>query len=139
MHRGLGVVVVSLLASASWARGYEVWLVDQSNSFGKSYGGRILIFDGKKVARGGDDGDCDDDPPATPGPEAVIDLGAQTAAMCLARTGANPVRPHMVVFNSTETHAALSFVASGHVVFFDARTRAPRGQPRCALRRARCP
>lgn len=31
----------------------------------------------------------------------------------------------MVVFNSTDTHAALAFVASGHVVFFDARTRTP--------------
>jgi hypothetical protein len=119
---GLALIAV-LVASSSWARGYEVWLVDQSNSFGKAYGGRILIFDGKRVAHGGDDDD-DDGPPVT-APEAIVDLGDQTSALCLARTGANPVRPHMVVFNSTETHAALSFVASGHVVFFDARTRAP--------------
>jgi hypothetical protein len=43
----------------------------------------------------------------------------------MEKTGANPVRPHMLVFNSTETHAVLAFVASGHVVFFDARTRQP--------------
>ena len=35
-------------------------------------------------------------------------------------TGANSVRPHMIFFNSTGTHAVRSFVASGHVVFFDA-------------------
>ena len=128
MRQGLSLVVMlSLVGSAAWARGrgYEVWLVDQSNSFGKSYGGRILIYDGKKVARDGDD-DCDgdDDEQASTAPEAVIDLGAATADLCFAKTGAYPVRPHMVVFNSTETHGALSFVASGHVIFFDTRTRA---------------
>ena len=43
----------------------------------------------------------------------------------MASTGANPVRPHMIFFNSTGSHAVLAFVASGHVVFFDAATRAP--------------
>ncbi|HEY1086510.1 MAG TPA: hypothetical protein VGE37_02405, partial [Archangium sp.] len=97
--------------------------MDQSNSFGKSYGGRIIVFDGKQAARGGDDGDDDSGP--SDAAQEVIDLGAGTADLCFARTGAFPVRPHMVVFNSTETHAALSFVASGHVVFFNAKTRQP--------------
>ena len=109
-------LVIGVSGSAAWGEGYEVWLVDQSNSFGKAYGGRIFVFDGQKAARGVEGDEA---------PEAVIDLGAATSDLCLARTGANPVRPHMVVFNSTETHAALSFVASGHVVFFDARTRQP--------------
>lgn len=119
-------VLVSFMASWSSAAGYEIWLVDQSNSFGKTYGGRILIFDGKSAAKGGDDGE-DNKSSASSGstPTDVIDLGGAVSDLCLAKTGANPVRPHMIVFNSTETHAAMSFVASGHVVFFDARTRAP--------------
>ena len=44
---------------------------------------------------------------------------------CLDHTGANPVRPHMLTFNGTYTHAILAFVASGHVVFFNAATRTP--------------
>ena len=43
----------------------------------------------------------------------------------MQRTGANPVRPHMLLFNATHTHAILSFVVSGHVVIFDAETRTP--------------
>jgi len=93
---------------------HEVWLVDQSNSQGKLYGGAIYIYDGEALR--------------TDAASAVaerVDLGDAVAALCRATTGANPVRPHMLVFNSTETHAVLGFVASGHVVFFDARTRQP--------------
>jgi hypothetical protein len=95
---------------------YEVWLVDQANSRGLAYGGYIHIFDGESLTGGR---------PSDAEPADVIDLGADVAALCFASTGANPVRPHMLVFNSMDTHAALSFVASGHVVFFDARTRGP--------------
>ena len=42
-----------------------------------------------------------------------------------AQTGANPVRPHMLAFNASHTHAILTFVASGHVVVFEAATRTP--------------
>ena len=45
--------------------------------------------------------------------------------MCLAQTGTAPVRPHMLLFNRRGSHAILSFVASGHVVFLDARKRTP--------------
>jgi hypothetical protein len=55
----------------------------------------------------------------------VIDLSGDTAALCMAETGANPVRPHMLLFDSAHEHAVLSFVASGHVVVFDAQTREP--------------
>jgi hypothetical protein len=95
---------------------FEVWLVDQSNSPGQTYGGRIAIF-------AGDDISGSSASAATP--IATIDLGADTAALCMAQTSANPVRPHMLFFNSTQSHAVLSFVASGHVVFFNARLRVP--------------
>ncbi|WP_438029185.1 hypothetical protein [Sorangium sp. So ce233] len=93
---------------------HEVWLVDQSDSPGTSFGGRIFIYDDEQVRRDA----------ATAVPE-VIDLAGATASLCMAQTGANPVRPHMLAFNNEDSHAVLSFVASGHVVFFDAATRAP--------------
>jgi YVTN family beta-propeller protein len=43
----------------------------------------------------------------------------------MAQTGANPVRPHMLTMNKASTHAIISFVVSGHVLFMDARTRQP--------------
>jgi hypothetical protein len=63
--------------------------------------------------------------PSDAAPTDIINLGGATAQLCLNQTGANPVRPHMLFFNSTETHAVLSFVASGHVVFFNAQTKQP--------------
>jgi hypothetical protein len=45
--------------------------------------------------------------------------------MCSLKTGVNPVRPHMLAFNAAETHAIVSFVASGHILFINAATRAP--------------
>ena len=96
--------------------GYEVWLVDQSNSPGKAYGGSIAIFDGEDVSGRS---------ASRASPVATIDLGGATAALCMAETAANPVRPHMIFFNAEQSHAVLSFVASGHVVFFNAASREP--------------
>jgi hypothetical protein len=93
----------------------EVWLVDQSNSAGQTYGGAIHIFKASQVL-----GNRLVDDVAE-----VIDLAGATASRCVASTAAAPVRPHMLFFNSTHTHAVLSFVASGHVVVFDAATREP--------------
>jgi DNA-binding beta-propeller fold protein YncE len=95
---------------------YEVWIVDQSDTRGLDYGGTLYVFSGADL-RG----------PASSSakPASVIDLGGQTSAMCRDRTGASPVRPHMVLFNREQTHATLAFVASGHVVMFDAATRKP--------------
>jgi len=95
---------------------YEVWLIDQSNSFGKTYGGALYVWDGDDIT-GAD--------AASAEPTDVVDLGGGLADLCFANTGANPVRPHMIVFNSTETHGVLSFVVSGHVVFFDGPTHEP--------------
>ncbi|MGQ0650148.1 MAG: hypothetical protein ACT4P7_21565 [Gemmatimonadaceae bacterium] len=94
----------------------EVWLVDQSNTNGLTYGGAIHVF---AVS------DLMGESAAKAKPIATINLAGATAALCLAQTGVNPVRPHMLFFNSTNTHGVLSFVVSGHVVIFDGATRAP--------------
>jgi hypothetical protein len=93
---------------------HEVWLVDQSNSPGLAHGGRIFIYDDEALRQDA----------ASAVPE-VIDLAGAASNLCLTQTGVNPVRPHMLVFKNTDSHAILSFVASGHVVFFNAATRAP--------------
>ena len=111
----LALISIGLMAPAQAAK-YEVWLVDQSNSPGKTYGGAIYIYEGS---------DLHGEALTSAAPTSVIDLGAGAAALCLSTTGANPVRPHMVLFNSTHSHAILSFVASGHVLILDAATRAP--------------
>jgi hypothetical protein len=102
--------------AADLEESFEVWLVDQSNSPGKTFGGKIYIYDG---------GDISGRSASNAVASATIDLGGDTAALCLAQTGVNPVRPHMVFFNSTHSHAVLAFVASGHVVFFNAAARTP--------------
>ena len=94
--------------------GYEVWAIDQSNSPGRTFGGTLYIYDGEALG----------ERPAAARPE-VVDLGGAVSSLCLAETGANPVRPHIVLFNANDTHAIIAFVASGHVVFLDAATRAP--------------
>jgi DNA-binding beta-propeller fold protein YncE len=111
---GALVALVLLLAPTARAAGhekYEVWAIDQSNSPGLSHGGTLYVWDGHDLARG------------RHGSGAVarrIDLAGAVAAMCLAKTGANPVRPHMLAINPSQTHAIIAFVASGHVVFLDA-------------------
>jgi len=102
---------------------HEVWLVDQSDTrfdgdaaadgFAR-YGGRVYIYDGGALRRD-----------ASRARAEVIELGDATAALCRAQTGANPVRPHMLTFNRSHSHGILSFVASGHIVFFKAETRRP--------------
>ena len=94
----------------------EVWVVDQSDTNGLTYGGTIHIYAlpdlmGASASRAR--------------PSARVDLAGATASLCMANTGANPVRPHMLFFNSRHTHGVLAFVASGHVVIFDGATRAP--------------
>jgi hypothetical protein len=98
------------------AQNFEVWLIDQSNSSGKTYGGRIYIYEGS---------DLNGSNASSAAPTDVLDLGDETTTLCLGQTSVNPVRPHMLSFNSTHTHAILTFVASGHVVVFEAATRTP--------------
>ena len=110
------VTVLSGAAGASGQGKYEVWAIDQSNSPGKTFGGTLYIWDGHAL----------ENRHRAPTTEAErIDLGAAAAALCLARTGANPVRPHMMAMNPAQTHAIIAFVATGHVLFLDAGTRQP--------------
>jgi hypothetical protein len=121
----LAVAFLTLsVATPGSARDFEVWLVDQSDSFGKTYGGTVHIFAGSDL-NGAD--------ASSTKPTDVLDLGGATAAHCLAQTGANPVRPHMLSFNANHSHAILTFVASGHVVVYDAATRAPVGCVRTSV------
>ena len=100
------------------ADSYEVWLVDQSDAPGKSFGGTLYVFDGEDLPAPG---------ASAARPRERVDLSAEVSARCLAETGANPVRPHMLLFNREQTHAVLSFVASGHVAILDAARHAPVG------------
>jgi hypothetical protein len=109
---GAGVVLVGG-STASGVGGYEVWAVDQSDSVADG-GGRVHIFEGAAL-------EAD---PAGAGAE-VVDLGAETRSLCLEQTGSAPRRPHMLMFNTPQSHAVLAFVATGHVVFFDAPERRP--------------
>jgi hypothetical protein len=95
---------------------YEVWIIDQSDSPGLKHGGKIYVFQGAQFAGGRT--------PDAAGATA-IDLGGAASALCRGRTGADPVRPHMVLFNRGFTHAVVAFVASGHVLVLDAATREP--------------
>ena len=104
------------ISAADSARDFEVWLIDQSDANGQAFGGTIHIYDGN---------DLTGEAAATATPADVIDLSGETSTLCMASTGAYPVRPHMLFFNSTHSHGILSFVTSGHVVVFNAETRAP--------------
>jgi hypothetical protein len=98
------------------AADYEVWVVDQSDTRGLKHGGTLYVYAGSDL-EGAD--------PSSARPAVIVDLGGEASALCRERTGADPVRPHMVLFNHEHTHATLAFVASGHVVMFDAATRRP--------------
>jgi DNA-binding beta-propeller fold protein YncE len=107
---------VTLTALASGQGTYEVWAIDQSNSLGQTFGGTLYIWDGH---------DLENRHRARSVAAEKVDLAGPTVALCLASTGVNPVRPHMIAMNPSQTHAIISFVASGHVVFMDAAARLP--------------
>jgi hypothetical protein len=126
MHRYLWTVLVAVVtlglftlgvvgvAGARDGSGYEVWAVDQSNTNGTTSGGTIHVYDGRDL-EGRD---------ASGAQAERIDLTA-AVALCVAQTGTAPVRPHMLFFNTAESHAVVAFVASGHVLFLDADDRTP--------------
>ncbi len=132
-------VVLGFSRTTSGRADYEVWAIDQSDSPGKAYGGTLYIWDGQELERRRgvrdhqndrlDDAGGDDrlDPLRwfrRPRGERV-DLGAQVSQLCLSKTGAFPVRPHMIAVNPAQTHVIVSFVATGHVLFIEAASRAP--------------
>jgi DNA-binding beta-propeller fold protein YncE len=104
---------------------FEVWAMDQSNTRDENANGSVLdsvdsggtlyIYRGAELqGRKADQ--------ASP---EVIDLGGAVRDFSVAQTGTAPIRPHMMDFNSTHSHAIISFVASGHVLFMDSASRQP--------------
>jgi hypothetical protein len=111
----LAITTLMLTARASEdSERHEVWVIDQSDTTSDG-GGTLYIYKGNELA--GQDA-------AAAAPE-VIDLGGAARSLCLSLTGTAPRRPHMFMFNATHSHAILSFVATGHVLFMDAATRTP--------------
>ncbi|MDQ4134521.1 MAG: hypothetical protein M3179_15265 [Actinomycetota bacterium] len=116
------VLVIGVLVSTLWVGsgvqanhgGHEVWIVDQSDTTADG-GGTLHIFQGSSLSG----------PSAAQAPREVINLGGAARSLCLAQTGSAPRRPHMLMFNATHSRAILSFVATGHVLFMNAATRAP--------------
>lgn len=104
--------------------GFEVWTIDQSNTRDVDNngtldaGGTLYIYQGP---------DLMGQNAAKAAPE-VIDLGSDTYHNYLfGATSEAGVRPHMLLFNASGSHAILSYVASGHIVFIDTATRLPVG------------
>lgn len=109
---GLALVTIGLaaaLATPSTTRGqgtgYEVWAIDQAD-VGRG-GARLYIYDGQRLEAG---------QAAAP---QVVDL---TAAAAGVGDGIG-IRPHMVAFNATHTHAVIANVATGHVYIMRASDR----------------
>ena len=113
---GASGIVFAGAANAAGEAPYEVWAIDQSDSRPGS-GGRLYVYDGPSLAGRS----------AGAARPEVVDLGGAADELCLARTGARATRPHMILFESSGSHAIVSYVASGHVLFLDARTRQPVG------------
>ena len=105
-------VVIPAPPSAAARSGHEVWAIDQSDSTPDG-GGRLYVYDGAGLA-GQAAGS------ATP---EVIDLGGDARTVCLAATATAPRRPHMLLFSPSQSHAIVSFVATGHVAFLSAASR----------------
>ena len=90
---------------------HEIWLLDQSNTYDSNQdgtldsGGTLYIYQGDDFTRR----------KREPRPE-VIDLGGAIAESIKAATGSAPVRPHYISFNRAQTHAIITFVATGHLI-----------------------
>lgn len=107
-------------ANAQGEPPHEVWMLDQSNTYDANLdgtldsGGTLYIYSGAELAG--------QRRQVTP---EVIDLGGALAESIRTATGTAPVRPHFITFNKSNTHAIVSFVATGHVLIFEAATRTP--------------
>lgn len=117
------VLLVGMSAGPPWAEvggadggSHEVWAVDQADTRPDG-GGTVYVYRGSDLAGRA----------ASRAEPEVVDLGGAARDLCLASTGTAPRRAHMLMFNASYTHAIVSFVATGHVLFVDAATRAPAG------------
>lgn len=109
----MGLFPAHPLAAQESARD-EVWAIDQADTTPDG-GGTLYIYQSNQL---------NGNNAAKAQPE-VINLGQEARNLCLSQTGTAPRRPHMVFFNAAHSHAILSFVATGHVLFMDAATRQP--------------
>ena len=118
------VAVVGTAGATSdrhWQRGsYEVWLIDQEDRYAAG-AGTLHIFDGEELTQD-----------ASAAEPESIDLAGELTSLCEERTGSDPLRPHMLVFNGGDEqrpsggrYAVIAYVASGHVAFLDADEREP--------------
>lgn len=119
-HPLLGAIALTVLTASpvhpAGQQAYEVWAIDQSNSSGRAYGGSLYVWDGHDLENKND---------ADSASREVIDLGGAAADLCMASTGAYPVRPHMMAVSPSQSHVVISFVATGHVLFVEGATREP--------------
>ena len=109
----MGLLPVHPSVAHEWARD-EVWAIDQADTT-LDGGGTLYIYQSNQL----------NGKNAVKAQPEVIDLGKEARNLCLSQTGTAPRRPHMVFFNAANSHAILSFVATGHVLFMDAATRQP--------------
>src|SRR5688572_7510281 len=115
---GLLVMGPGLSQGEPAERPFEVWMLDQSDTRPDG-GGRLFIYPGPDVNGRN----------AAAAAAEVYEFGGAVRDMALARPGSPsvqaPRRPHMVAFNPSGTHAVISFVVTGHVLFMETATRAP--------------
>jgi hypothetical protein len=105
----LAAAALVVPAAAEKRSPFEVWAIDQSDTTADG-GGTLYIYDGPSLAGRA----------ARNAAPRVVDLGGAARTRCLADTGTAPRRPHMLMFNATNSHGILAFVATGHVLFLDA-------------------
>jgi len=90
-------LIMSVPALGQSSVRYEVWAIDQADA--ARGGARLYIYDGPRLASG-----------QAVSPE-VVNLDAAAAGV-----GDGPgVRPHMLAFNRSHSHAVIANVATGHV------------------------
>jgi hypothetical protein len=88
--------------------GFEVWVLDQAN-VGAATAGRLYIFPGVVI-----------DGRSLIGAPEIMEFGLLAQGV-----GDGPgVRPHIIEFNHSQTHAVISNVTSGHVYFMRTSDRA---------------
>jgi DNA-binding beta-propeller fold protein YncE len=110
----LGILTLACGSLLAQQRDYEVWVIDQSDT-AMDGGGTLHIYSGAALSG----------PNVAQATPDVIDLGGAARRLCGEQTGTAPQRPHMILFNAANSHAIISFVASGHVLFMDAVGRKP--------------
>src|SRR5688572_28129111 len=107
--------LMELLEDRCLLSGFEVWTIDQSNTRDEDgngtldTGGTLYIYQGENL----------NGQNAASAVPQVIDLGGAARDLAVAQTGTPLIRPHMMTFNSTHSHAIIACVASGHVVFMN--------------------